>query len=65
MDNHEYMEHLCYRVNDLYEDAVKWKALMHKLPSEQERSMAKSIADMLFDQYKKMSEMLTKKYTEM
>lgn len=65
MDNHEYMEHLCYRVNDLYEDAIKWKALMHKLPTEQERMMAKEIADLMFAHYKKMSDMLVKKYNEM
>lgn len=60
----EHLEKLCYQVNDLYADAMKWKAIAHSAETENERNMAKKYADGLFDMYKEAHEMLMRKFTE-
>ena len=60
----EHLEKLCYQVNDLYADAMKWKGTAFSAETENERNMAKKYANGLFDMYKEAHEILIKKYAE-
>ncbi len=51
-------------MNDLYADAMKWKAIAHSAEAESERNMARKYADGLFDMYKEAHEILMRKFTE-
>lgn len=48
----EHLEKLCYQVNDLYADAMKWKGTAFSAETENERNAAKKYADDLFAMYK-------------
>lgn len=60
----EHLEKLCYQVNDLYADAMKWKGIALSAETENDRNMAKKYADDLFAMYKEAHEMMMKKYAE-
>lgn len=60
----EHFSKLCYQVNDLYADAMKWKCIAISAETEGERTMARKYADGLFNMYKEAHEMMIKKYAE-